>query len=451
MQSTPRHLAIKILCRRQDSGNPVDQIMDQLVSDRLCCAQDRQLVMAIVYGVLRHQRYLDFLLARVSRHPLTRMKPMTLQALRVGLFQLVFMDRIPPPAAVNETIKALHAARQPKWLVGFVNGLLRTLAGTPGLSATPWNNPDIAPAIAHSHPDWLFERWHGRFGRQKTIALCLHNNSRPILSLAINNRRISRDDFLALARDAGIVAQAGTLAPDAVLLPHFSGPISQVPGYSQGLFNVQDEGAQLIVPLLAPFPVGHYLDACAGVGGKTIQLAQLVSAGSQITAIEPNASRFALLRENIDRMKPAAAITSHNSTLADFASSCEDRFAAVLVDAPCSGLGVIRRQPDIRWNRSPNDLHRYHHEQLDLLHTAASLVAPGGTLLYATCSSEPEENNEVATSFLRLHPDFSTAPTEELAQYLKNFINEHGLFELPPGNGHDGFFAALFKRKILEA
>ncbi len=449
MQSTPRHLAIKILCRRQDSDNPVDQIMDQLVSERHCPAQDRQLVMAIVYGVLRHQRYLDFLLARVSRHPLTRMKPMTLQALRVGLYQLVFMDRIPPSAAVNETIKALHAARQPKWLVGFVNGLLRTLAGTPGLSASPGNNPDIAPAIAHSHPDWLFERWHGRYGLEKTISLCLHNNSRPPLSLAINSRRISRDDFLLRARDAGIVAQAGTLAPDAVLLPHFSGPISQIPGYHQGFFSVQDEGAQLIVPLLAPFPIGHYLDACAGVGGKTIQIAQLVPAGSRITAIEPNAMRFALLRENIDRMSPEAAIASRNSTLADFAASCDARFAAVLVDAPCSGLGVIRRQPDIRWNRSPEDLRRYHQEQLNLLQTAASLVAPGGALLYATCSSEPEENKEVATSFLRLHPDFSPAPAEELAQYLKNFINGHGFFELLPGNGHDGFFAARFHKNEL--
>ncbi|MFH1217719.1 MAG: 16S rRNA (cytosine(967)-C(5))-methyltransferase RsmB [Pseudomonadota bacterium] len=447
MQTNPRHLAVKILCRRQESGLPVDQVMEQILSGSPCSPQDRQLLMAIVFGVLRHQRYLDFLLAGVSRHPLTKMKNMTLQALRVGLYQLVFMDRIPPSAAVNETIEALRSARQPKWLTGFVNGLLRTLARRDDLSANPWERVEIPPAVSLSHPDWLFDRWQARYGLEKTSEICLHNNSRPALCLCINTRLISRQEYLDLASREKLSARPGEYSPDAVLLDDFTGPVSGLPGYAQGFFTVQDEGAQLIVRMIDPFPPGKYLDACAGLGGKTIQLAHMAPMGSLITAVEPNIQRFGLLRENIARLGLGSIVTCHNSCLEDFAASAEHRFDGVLVDAPCSGLGVIRRQPDIRWNRTVNDLLRYQGEQRALLHTAADLVTPGGILVYATCSTEPEENEDVAAAFPQKHADFSPAKAEELAECLKNHINEQGFLQLLPQEGHDGFFAVRFDKK----
>ncbi|OKY73712.1 MAG: 16S rRNA (cytosine(967)-C(5))-methyltransferase [Desulfobulbaceae bacterium DB1] len=447
MKTNPRALSIKILCRRQETGHPVDQVMEQLLTAEPCSPQDRQLVMAIVFGVLRRQRYLDFILAGVSRHPLAKMKNLTLQALRVGLYQLAFMDRIPPSAAVNETVAALRAARQPKWLTGFVNGLLRTLARKDGLLAQPGEIAGIPPAVAHSHPDWLFDRWQQRFGREKAVAICAHNNSRPGLCLCVNSRRISRSDYLDMAARAGIAAQAGEYSPDAVLLEDFKGPVSGLPGYEQGFFIIQDEGAQLITGMLFPLRLGKYLDACAGLGGKTIQLAHMAPEGSHVTAIEPNIHRFDLLRENIARLGLDSIVTCCNCSLADFASSTEERFDAVLVDAPCSGLGVIRRQPDIRWNRCPDDLRRYHEEQLHLLDTAVGLIAPDGSFVYATCSTEPEENDGVAGKFLQKHADFSPAKTEELAEYLRIFINEQGFLQFLPEEGHDGFFAARFTKK----
>ncbi len=170
MQTNPRHLAITILCQRQETGQPVDLIRDNILNKAMPAnAKDSQLVTALVYGVLRWQRFLDAILQDFSSHPLAKMKNLTLQALRVGLFQLCFMDRIPPSAAVNETVKALKESRQPKWLTGFVNGLLRNIARQTETLPGPWDNNLMPPAVRLSHPDWLYQRWLARYGENVAI------------------------------------------------------------------------------------------------------------------------------------------------------------------------------------------------------------------------------------------------------------------------------------------
>jgi 16S rRNA (cytosine967-C5)-methyltransferase len=447
MKNNPRYLTIQILCKRQATREPVDSIMEQLLQQAdLQDSRDNQLVMAIVYGVLRWQRFLDAVLVDFSSHPLQKMKPMTLQALRVGLFQLCFMDRIPPSAAVNETVKALRSARQPKWLTGFVNGVLRAITRKQQTLPDPWKDTELPVAVRFSHPDWLYRRWKKRYGESEAISLCMTNNKQPHLCLRINTEKCGPGTFLNELEAHDISAIPGKFSPTAVILPNYKGHISALPGYSEGLFSVQDEGAQLIPYLLAPFLAGKYLDACAGLGGKTLHMANLLPDTCSLTAIEPNNNRFELLQQNIDRLNATFSITPFKGDVRTFSQNSNDLFQAILVDAPCSGLGVIRRHPDIRWNRSPEDLIKYQAIQTSLLHDASLLLAPGGTLVYATCSTEAEENEDVVDIFLKDHSEYSLDSPPEFPKSAQKLIDSRGFFHTLPTEWHDGFFAARLIR-----
>ena len=447
MQTNPRYLAIQILRKRQETREPVDSIMDQVLQDsELPDSRDNQLVMAIVYGVLRWQRFLDAILADFSSHPLKKMKPMTLQALRVGLFQLCFMDRIPPSAAVNETVKALRSAKQPKWLTGFVNGMLRSITRKLEALPDPWQDEKLPVPVRFSHPDWLYTRWRNRYGEEQATRLCRTNNRQPPLTLRIHPEACGRETYLAELETVGIEGLLGKHSPQAVILPSYKGQISDLPGYENGLFIVQDEGAQLIPYLLSPFLSGKYLDACAGLGGKTLQLANMLPNTCSLIAVEPNDSRFYLLQKNITRMHSGLQITPFKGDLQAFRKHTIDLFMGILIDAPCSGLGVIRRHPDIRWNRSPEDLTTYQALQTNLLHEASLLLVPGGTLVYATCSTEPEENEQVVDLFLKDHSDYSLDSPSSFPQAAKELIDSHGFFRTLPSEWHDGFFAARLIR-----
>jgi 16S rRNA (cytosine967-C5)-methyltransferase len=434
---------MEILIAWEKSQEPLDQVLESIVAGTaLPDPRDKQLVMALVYGVVRWQGYLDAIIAEFSRHPLGQMKPLTAAALRVGLYQLVFLDRVPESAAINETIQALKSARQPKWLTGFVNGVLRAMARQRAALALP----DEAAAVL-SHPSWLVARWESLFGQERTRRICWTNNIPPPLVLRLNSRRITNDQYLALLREQGLECEHGLFAPEAVRINNFQGSITALPGYCQGFFVIQDEAAQLVTPLLAPFVGSRYLDGCAGLGGKTLHLAQLVQEDGRVVAVEPSRKRRMLLQENLKRFGgPEIAI--HGQTLQEFAVQSRELFAGVLIDAPCSGLGVIRRQPDIRWQRSPQDFDGYQEKQRVLLGTAAGLVAPGGVLVYATCSIDPRENEEVIGAFLHAHPEFFTTPAQEyLPEAAKGFCDGKGFFKTTPEQGLDGFFAARLARK----
>jgi 16S rRNA (cytosine967-C5)-methyltransferase len=358
------------------------------------------------------------------------------------------MDRIPPSAAVDETVKALKEARQPKWLTGFVNGMLRTISRQLDTLPDPLTDKVLPPAVRLSHPDWLYQRWQERYGEEEATRICLANNRQPPLVLRVNTRIIDREIYLNQLREAGLTVQPGIYGPEAVLLPDFRGDIAGLPGYEQGLFMVQDEGAQLISLLLAPLGAEwRCLDGCAGLGGKTTHLAQLLPGGGHVVAIEPNALRFGLLQENIKRLGLDGLVSVRQTTLAEFKQTTGELFPAILLDAPCSGLGVIRRHPDIRWNRDLADLKRYQLEQLALLDEASHLLAPGGLLVYGTCSIEPEENEEVVEKFLEGHPDFTVARPQALPAAARNFIHDKGFLQMLPDAWHDGFFAARLEKQ----
>ena len=447
MKHGPRFTAIETLRLWEQSGAAANQVMEkQLSSGGTADPRDRQLMAALVYGVIRWRGYLDWLISKFSSHPTKKMKTRTRQALRVGLYQLIFMDRIPDSAAINETVEALKKSGQPRWLLSFVNGLLRNVARSPDTGLPEKAGNEIPAPARLSHPEWLINRWQDRYGPRQTEEICETNNRLPPLCLRVNTRAVSVNDFITEIQAAGIAASVGIFAPEAVLLD-YQGLIPDIPGYAEGFFQVQDQAAQLVSLLLSPLQNDKtYLDACAGLGGKTSHIAQMLAKGGRLTAVEPNRIRVKRLKENLSRLGLDALVAIIQDKLENLGT--RKKFSGVLVDAPCSGLGVIRRQVDIRWNRAESDLKRYQERQLILLASAAELVEPGGVLVYATCSTEPEENDAVIKKFLAGHPEFMLSNCRDhLPAAAAELVDGEGFFRTVPGQHDlDGFFAARLRK-----
>ena len=443
-----RFIAIEILNQWEQSRDAIDSIIEQHLSalDQ-SDPRDLHLVQAMVYGVLRHLSVVDRVIGTYSKHPLNKMKSRTLCALRVGLFQLLFMDRVPASAAINETVEALKQAGQPKWLYGFVNGLLRTLSKNKENITKQLEDKELGLAVRFNHPDWLVNRWIARYGASEAESMCRVNMEQPPISLHINTKKIAVDDFLKSLQDQGMTGYKGQYAEQAVLLEDLQGPIPNVPGYEAGHFHVQDEAAQLVTQLLGSFNgPRRYLDGCAGLGGKSMQLAQLAAQKAEIDIVEPSTMRSRLFEENCRRLGVTELFRNvFHGNLEDFAP--DEKYDAILIDAPCSGLGVIRRHPDIKWNRSPEDLKVYQQKQLALLETAAALLKEAGILVYAVCSMEPEENEQVIDLFLQQHPDFTITDSKNfLPPKAAPLVDARGFLRTTPLDGLDGFFAARLKK-----
>lgn len=453
-QPTSRQTAIEILVERQKTRKPVRHIFDTRTSVSGLSTQDSQLTMKIVYGVLRHKQDLDAILQKLCRQPLNKIKNKVYQALLVGLYQLFFLDRIPDSAAVNETVNGLKKLKVHPRLVGFTNGVLRESirqrASFP-IYHGPKNSSDIL-----NHPLWLTKRWSSNYGKNTMINICRHNTSEPVLSLRVNNSKISRDSLLALFQTHNISADAGKYSPSAVILKQPDVSLQQLPGFTEGYFQVQDQAAQLASILLGPYSADTLcLDGCAGLGGKTTHLAELLNdAGNKahqnekkLVAIEPELFRYNNLKKNLERLSLMDLVSCSNLPLAEFAEQTTTLFDKVLIDVPCSGTGVTGKHPDIRWNREEKDILNYTRIQKELLQTASRLVNEGGTLVYATCSIEPEENFQIIEHFLTGNHSFTLSPAEDYLPASASTLVRENCFAPLPNDEIDGFFAARLVRK----
>ncbi len=431
-----------------DKALPVKPLLDGIASHCQLTAENRALAMQLVYGVLRQRQYLQTLIRHLCRHPLARLEPFVLHSLEIGLYQLFLLDRIPESAAVNETVKAVKVAGLPQRLQGFVNGILRESIRMRENLPDSLKDPETGKPYLN-HPPWLTDRWSRNFGEEEMRRICAANTAEPSLVIKINTVETTREHCRLLLEREGISCREGLFAPQALVLPGYRGSITQLPGYGEGLFLVQDEATQLAPLLLGPLlQNGRYLDACAGLGGKTASLVEMAGQfGLQILALEPEGSRFARMEENLQRLHPHSSCTIRRCTLQDYAATGEHTFHGILVDAPCSGTGVTGRHPDIRWNRREEDLQRYQKTQLDILSAAAPLVAGHGVLVYATCSLEPEENQDVVEQFLAAHPDFErTDPAPFLPPNAWRLVDDR-YFRSRPDGAIDGFFAARLIRR----
>ncbi len=441
----PRFLALTILIENHGSKLSLDRTLERY-STRLESLQhrDRALANALVYGTLRWREHLDWLIAPFSKRPLDQIEPGICYTLRMALYQTVFMDKIPVSAAVNTAVNAAKKIANPG-AAGFVNAVLRKATTRYMDVAMPDSKADPALFVAKSQsiPLWLSRRWTGRFGLDTTIALVDAINTIPPITLRANTLRCDRA-ALATALDGCVETIVPTFhAPDGLSVTRPSPPLHLTTAFQGGLFQVQDEATQIVTTLLAPMPGERILDACAGLGGKTGHMGQLMNNQGTIEAWDLDRRKLAILGNEMKRLGITNVTTKQMDALDIDPAEKNTPFDRVLVDAPCTGLGVLRRNPDARWRRTPRDIKRLAELQKKILNNLADLVKPGGILVYAVCSCEPEENEGVVDWFLNTRKAFSLVPqTHALA-------SGDGIFRTYPHPlGMDGFFAATMKKRI---
>ena len=370
--------------------------------------RDRALLQALVYGVLRWRGRLDYFISHFSSTRLNKINPKILNILRLALFQIIYLDRIPDSAAVNPAVELAKTAGAP-WVTRYVNALLRKTAREYRDVSFPelGKNPSAALAVNKSFPEWIIHRWLHRFGQEKTAALCDAVNSIPPISVRTNTRLISpRKLLMKLDRDAEKVAHT-PYSPDGITIVHPAASIPNLSGFNSGWFQVQDEAAQLVSLLLDPRPGETVLDACAGLGGKTGHIAQLMNDDGKIVALDIDGSKLSRLEAEMQRLGVSIVSTRCLDLEQGLSQLPAKSFDRILLDAPCTGLGVMRRNPDIKWYRSEKDLTKSNARQLRLLENLAHAVRPCGFLVYAVCSPEPEENEVVIHQFLKKHDNFA--------------------------------------------
>jgi 16S rRNA (cytosine967-C5)-methyltransferase len=420
--------------------------------ERLTDDRDRALAADIIAGTLRWQRSLDFLIEQFAKRPLSKVDPEIRIVLRLSLYQLLHLDRVPAAAVVDDAVDLARYARKAS-AAGFANAVLRALLRQrhrlplPPRPAAGDRTAALAYlGITHSHPDWLVARWLDRHGFEAAERWVRFNNETPRLTLRANTLRASRDEVAAALAAAGVATEPTRHAPDGLVVTA-GNPLPHAAAALAGTFFVQDEASQLVSLAVGARPGERVLDVCASPGGKTLAMAADMRDTGVLVAGDARARRMRLLGDTV-RVGGAACVRLVRVP-ADGGLPFAPRFDRVLVDAPCSGLGTIRRDPDIRWRRTEGDLAAFARDQLTLLSRAAAVVRPGGRLVYATCSSEPDENEAVAGAFLAAMADFTPLDLRRCGPApLADVCDEEGrLRTLPFTHGLEAFYAATFVRR----
>lgn len=444
-----RRKALEVLIQWEKRGSSLDPLFSHLVmEDPNLTDLDKRLVREIVYGVLRWQARLDWVIAANSRIKPQRMQRAVIFILRIGAYQILFMDRIPPRAAVDESVKLAKGLGR-KEAVPLINAVLRAIAE--GRREIHYPDPITQPleyiAACHSHPKWLVRRWVEEFDIEEATRLCVANNQIPSFTFRVNTLKAKRDEVSAALQGEGIKADPTPYSPVGLIInepPLFE----RWRMFQQGWLQVQDEAAQLVSFILAPQPGQRVLDLCAAPGGKTTHLAELMQNKGEVVALDISDAKLCLVKDNCRRLGISIVKTiSHDATTPfPFPPRSFDR---VLVDVPCTGLGTLRRNPDIKWQVKERDIWRLAALQKEILRQAAPMVKEGGAIVYSTCTLTNEENEEVIEAFLAEQEAFAI---ENAAAFLPNggnqLVDEKGFLRtFPHRHRTDGFFAARLQRR----
>ena len=403
--------------------------------------RQRHFLMELAYGAIRWKALLHHHLDRHLTKGREGLHPDVADVLDLGAYQLLFMDRVPPWSAVDESVALVRAATRPavaKWAAGVVNGVLRNLDRRREPPPMPADPPGRL-AVLHSHPRWLVARWLDRFGAEATEALLKKDNEPPPLHLHVHPLRATPEALLERLAAAGYEARLHDTAPGAIVIPFGATP-GELPGWDEGWMWAQDAGAQWVTRAAPPAPGARILDACSAPGSKLASLLAREGAGTAL-AVDVDPARLALVAANVRRLGLAGARLAAADARALPARTA---FDYVLADVPCTGTGVLRRRVDARWRRRPDDVARFAAFQGELLAAVAAHVAPGGTLVYATCSLEREENEGVVEAFLHAHAEFRVEPVADLVP--PDFREGPYLFTRPWRGDVDGMFAARIVR-----
>jgi len=436
-----RGLSIKILNRIDRTDAYLERMLDNEMKSTELSGPDKALLYEIVHGVVRWQGRLDWILNGFYKGTFSKAIPNLKNALRVALYQVLFLDRVPDYAAVNEVVEFVKKLQGQK-PADLVNAVLRNIIRNKNSIRYP--NPDEDPvgylSAYYSHPSWMVKRYLERFGREDTEKLLIVNNEKPFLTLRINALKTKPEEFKTLLESVGLKYKQGDYLPEFFKLQNLTN-ITAWEYYSKGYFNIQDESAGLACRLLDVHEGLRVLDMCAAPGGKTAYISALMHSRGEVVAIDRFESRLKLLHRNMTRLD----VDCVRTVVADANDYKDLPFDRVLVDTPCSGTGTLSKKPDIKWRKDLFDIRNLNVLQSKLINKAASLVKVGGIVVYSTCSIEPEENYEIVRKFLDENPNFKFESAK--GKFPDEIIDENGCIQtLPHIHKTDGAFAARFVR-----
>ena len=406
--------------------------------------QDRAFVTEVVNGTLRNLIYIDHVLNTFSKTKTEKMKPWLLAVLRSAVYQMYFMD-VPDSAACNEAVK-LAGVRGYASLKGFANGVLRTAAKQKGEIPLPERGTAEYLSVAYSHPLWLVRMWVAYYGYEEAEQICLYDNEAPDVTIRVNTLRTNQKDLKEMLERAGVEVRGGSVSDSALHLTK-TADLSRLEAFQKGLFHVQDESSQLAVRVLDPKKGESVLDMCAAPGGKSFTAAETMENTGRLVSCDIYEHKIELMEEGAERL----GISIMDCRVKDGAEAEEEKevFDRVLVDAPCSGLGLMRKKPDIRLKKDGNEIDSLTVIQRRILENAAGYVKPGGVLVYSTCTLCRKENEKNLEWFLKNHPEFAA---EDITAFLpeswqKETAEQGYITLLPHKTGTDGFFISRMRRK----
>jgi 16S rRNA (cytosine967-C5)-methyltransferase len=448
---TGRALAWQALNRIETDQAYANLALQKVLTEAGATPQrEKALCTELVYGTLRHLFKLDYLLGRLLSRPLNSLKLPVKNLLRLALYQLIYLPEIPERAVCHSAVELVKTSKF-SGLAALVNGVLRNYLRIGATMALPDQSQDLIGylMVEYSHPRWLVARWLQRFGAELTVAILRTNNERPPLTVRMNRLATDPATLLGELQQHGVEYDAGVFLPEALHLHNLPVALEELAAFQSGKITPQDESSMLAANLVQPRPGETIVDLCAAPGGKSTHLAELMQDRGRIISLDDHPHKVELIADTARRLKLTAIVPvcadARSFTLPEGATA-----DAVLVDAPCSGTGVLRRRVDARYRRTPAEIAQLATVQREILNQAASLVKPGGRLVYSTCTLEPEENQQQIEAFVTTHPEFTPVAWQSfLPAALVPYLEDSGskwTTILPTPAGGDGFFMCRLEK-----
>ena len=448
---TAREVALEVLTKVDKEKSYSNLQLNKTIENSNLSRNDINFATELIYGTIQHLNTIDWILEQYLNKN-AKLEPWVKNLLRLSIYQIWYLDRVPNHAVVNEAVN-IAKANGHKGISGLVNGILRNLIRNKDSLVIPDNMTESERiALEHSHPEWLVKRYINDFGLKETVEICRTNNLPPFHSIRVNSLKITRDEMIIkLREDLGTEAEIepSPLSEQGIRIKG-GGNLALSDWYKNGYISIQDESSMLVAQVLEPKPNMTILDGLAAPGGKTTHIAELMMNKGMVIASDIHKHKIKLINQQQERLG-ISIIKTLQDDVRNINKHYGQIFDQVLLDVPCSGLGVIRRKPDLKWVKNESDIENLTKVQMEILESVSALLKSRGVLVYSTCTMTKEENQQMISNFLNGHPEFRL--DNSLPKYLPNAVNEKidasmGMIQILPQHFHtDGFFIARLSKK----
>ncbi|MFJ7746987.1 16S rRNA (cytosine(967)-C(5))-methyltransferase RsmB [Peribacillus sp. NPDC097295] len=442
-----RDIALDILESVEKNQSYSNLLLNNLIKKHQLSAVDSGLLTEISYGTIQRKMTLDYYLQPYIKNP-KKTQSWVINLLRLSVYQMVYLDKVPDHAIIFEAVE-ISKKRGHKGTQSMVNGVLRNIQRNGVASFDDIKDERERLSIEVSHPAWLINRWVEQYGFEKTKEMCEINLTAPLQTGRVNLKQISRNELISILTEEGYDVEASEFVPESII--SYRGNLAHSESYKLGYLSIQDESSMLVAHALGAHDNDSVLDCCAAPGGKSMHIAEGLTTG-QVYALDLHEHKVKLIKEQAERLK----LRNNIKTLVLDSRNVQEHFNKegfdrILIDAPCSGLGVMRRKPDVKYTKTNNDIMKLSNIQKQLLEAAAPLLKQGGQLVYSTCTVDKAENDNVAAAFLEKHPEFEMDATlsDRMPESVQPFVEGHTLQVFPQYFSSDGFFIASFRKKVL--